>query len=361
MRKFICVFPKGENVHLTKDVGLIPYYLFKEGYFESTLAFYSNRNELPYLDTAVKGLNYKKIKKTLSSDYLNVLLFLILQIRRYDVVMMFHPNYFSLSVAYIIKNLSFNRVKFYFKMDLDSTFDFAGLKKRSLKRSVFNFLMRKMDLLSVEAHEDFKQFERLGKFSVKHIPNGLIPPLTHEFSKENILLTVGRLGSYQKDTETLLKAFELANPKNLKLVLIGPLDSGFQIYVQDYFKVKPHMKGKVEFKGIINDREELMNHYRRSKFFVMTSRHEGFPLALLEAIANGCFILSTGFPAAKDVTENERYGYLFNVQDYEALAKLILKFDTCDFSIPSPQEISKYAHEKYNWNRIVNDIYLSLK
>ncbi|PUV22967.1 glycosyltransferase [Sphingobacterium athyrii] len=361
MKKIVCVFPKGENVHLTKDVGLIPYFLFKQGYFESTIAFYSDPKDLPYLDTEVHGLKYARIKKIFRSNYANILFFLLCQIRQFDIIMMFHPNYFSLSIAYFIKKLSFNRIKFYFKMDLDSTFDFSGLYKRSWKRKLFNYLMGEIDLLSVESYDDFKQFQEFGKFSVKHIPNGLIPSASDHFQKENVLLTVGRLGSYQKDTETLLKAFKAANPKNLKLLLIGQLENGFQSSIDEYFKANPWLIDKVVFKGQVNDREELMNCYRRCKFFILTSRHEGFPLVLLEAVSHGCFIISSDFPAARDITDNERYGRLFKAEDDETLAKLILSFDRNDFSLPAAQEMSIYANEKYNWRRIVYDIYLNLK
>jgi len=361
MKKFACVFPKGENVHLTKDVGLIPYFLSKEGYFESTIAFYSDPKDLPYLGTEIKGVKYARIKKIFRNEHVNILLFLLLHIREFDIVMMFHPNYFSLSIAYLIKKLSFNRTKFYFKMDLDSTFDFSGLYKKSWKRKIFNYLMSKMDLLTVESYDDFKQFQEFGKFSVKHVPNGIIPSTNEHFKKENVLLTVGRLGSYQKDTETLLKAFKAANPKELKLILIGHLERGFQLFVDEYFKDYPWLIDKIEFKGEVKDRTELMNYYQKCKFFVLTSRHEGFPLVLLEAISNGCFIISSDFPAARDIADNERYGRIFQAEDDETLAKLILNCDQNEFSIPSPQEISTYADVKYNWKKVVYDINLSLK
>lgn len=361
MKKFICVFPKGENVHLIKDVGLIPYFLFKGGYFNSGIAFYAEQESLSYLQNEVRGLKYQKIKRVTKNDHLNVFFFLLKRISSMDIVMMFHPNYYSLSVAFLIKVLSFNRIKFYFKMDLDSTFDFVGLYKKSWKRFIFNFLMRKINLLSAEAREDCSQFEKLGKFAVKHIPNGLIPVENKSFFKENILLTVGRLGSYQKDTQTLLKAFAIANPKEVTLVLIGPFESDFHLFVQEYFKEYPHLMDKIEFKGSINDREELMSYYRRSKFFVLSSRHEGFPLVLLEAIANGCFILSSDFPAARDIVDNELFGRLFNVGDYIALANLIVQVDESRFELPDPDYIAEFSAKKYDWAEIAKEIYLNLK
>lgn len=361
MKKFICVFPKGENVHLIKDVGLVPYFLFKEGYFDSSIAFYAEQDSLSYLQNEVLGLKYQRINRVTKNDHLNVFFFLLKRINSVDIVMMFHPNYYSLFVAYLIKALSFNRIKFYFKMDLDSTFNFAGLNRKSWKAFIFNYLMSKINLLSAEAYDDCIQFEKLGHFTVKHIPNGLIPVQNDSFFKENILLTVGRLGSYQKDTETLLEAFAIANPKRVKLVLIGPLEGDFNSFAIAYFKRYPHLKDKVEFKGSIDDREELMSYYKKSKFFVLSSRHEGFPLVLLEAIANGCFILSSDFPAARDIVNNGLFGRLFKVEDHSALANLIVQADESGFVLPEPKDIAEVAAKNYDWKLIAKKIYLNLK
>lgn len=356
MRRFICIFPKGENIHLTKDVGLIPYFLNKEMYFESTIAFCKDKNELPFLNTEVQGLKYKKIKKIVTYDYLNIFFFLIGNLFRYDVVMLFHPNYYSLLIAYAIKRMSFNRIKFYFKLDLDSTFDFSGLYQKSFKRNVFNFLMNDIALLSVESYDDFKKFEALNKFNVEHIPNGLIPQQSQKFEKENIMLTVGRLGTFQKDTETLLNAFKLANPANLKLVLVGTIEVTFNEFIVEYFEKHPWLRNKVEFVGPISDRNTIMNWYRRSRYFLLSSRNEGFPLALLEAAANGCYIISSDLPASRDVTSNQKYGKLFPIGDSNSLASIISSLNHDSELIPSPLEIFDYANQKYDWRRIVEKI-----
>lgn len=356
MKRFICVFPKGDNIHLTKDVGLIPYFLNKEKYFESTIAFYKDKNELPFLNTEVQGLKYKKIKKIIKYDYLNIFFFMLGNLFRYDVVMLFHPNYYSLLIAYIIKRISFNRIKFYFKLDVDSTYDFSVLSQKSFKRSLFNFLMNDIALLSVESYDDFKKFKELNKFNVEYITNGLIPQQVHKFEKKNIMLTVGRLGTFQKDTETLLNAFKLANPANLKLVLVGTIEVAFNEFIVDYFEKYPWLKSKVEFVGPISDRDTIMDWYRQSKYFLLSSRNEGFPLALLEAVANGCYIISSDLPASRDVTGNQKYGKLFPIGDSNSLASIISHLNDDSEILPSPLEIVEYANQKYDWRAIVGKI-----
>lgn len=42
--------------------------------------------------------------------------------------------------------------------------------------------------------------------------------------KENLIITVGRLGTFEKNTEMIIKAAEKVHFDNWKLVLIGPIE-----------------------------------------------------------------------------------------------------------------------------------------
>ena len=71
MKKFLCLFPRGRNIELVKDVGMIPFMLQKEGYYKSYIAFYKDMEELPYLKTEVKGLNYLRVSQTFKNEEWN--------------------------------------------------------------------------------------------------------------------------------------------------------------------------------------------------------------------------------------------------------------------------------------------------
>ena len=54
-KRFCTIFPPAENVHLLKDVGMIPYVLYKEYGYNSTIACFNN-GTYPALNGEVKGL-----------------------------------------------------------------------------------------------------------------------------------------------------------------------------------------------------------------------------------------------------------------------------------------------------------------
>ena len=48
--RYVTLFLKTENVHLLKDVGMIPYYLYKEHGMDCTIATYNNSGDYTYLE-----------------------------------------------------------------------------------------------------------------------------------------------------------------------------------------------------------------------------------------------------------------------------------------------------------------------
>ena len=54
--RFVTLFLKTENVHLLKDVGMIPYHLYKDHDLDCSVACYKNSEEYTYADNEVKGL-----------------------------------------------------------------------------------------------------------------------------------------------------------------------------------------------------------------------------------------------------------------------------------------------------------------
>lgn len=84
--------------------------------------------------------------------------------------------------------------------------------------------------------------------------------------KKNVILTVGRLGTKQKNTELLLEAFALSDiHKDYTLKLIGEADEHFHDYLKKYFIKYPDLKCRVEFTGYTDNRQDLDMEYQSAK------------------------------------------------------------------------------------------------
>ncbi|WP_417248565.1 glycosyltransferase [Celeribacter sp.] len=151
-----------------------------------------------------------------------------------------------------------------------------------------------------------------------------------------VILAVGRLAP-QKDFETLLKAFSLVHSRrSVRLVILGegPL--------------RPELEQCAEQLGIA-DKTDLVG-FKDNPFgwmsacdlFVLSSRHEGFPNVLVQAMACGARVVSTDCPTGpNEILEGGRWGRLVPVGDADALANAM----AAALDDPSPPDVRKRAED----------------
>lgn len=142
-------------------------------------------------------------------------------------------------------------------------------------------------------------------------------PLADSFL--DVIVACGRL-SEQKDYPTLLRALAILNrnePKARVIILgTGTLDSSLR-----NLAVSLGIADFVRFEGFVANPYAYM---QRADVFVLSSRWEGFPNVLLEAMACGAPVVSTDCPhGPRDILDGGRYGRLVPVGDAAALAQAI--------------------------------------
>jgi len=140
---------------------------------------------------------------------------------------------------------------------------------------------------------------------------------------ENTILSVGRIASV-KNHEMLINAipFIVKEFPDIKIKIIGAIQD--EVY---YNKIKELAKNtrcekNIEFVGKI-DHEQLPNWYNSCKIFVLTSRSEGIPNSLLEAMACGKPFISTAVGGIPDIVKDKINGMFVEIDHYEELAKKI--------------------------------------
>ena len=133
-----------------------------------------------------------------------------------------------------------------------------------------------------------------------------------------VVLGAGRLAP-QKDFPTLIEAFRrvaAGRPCRLLILGEGPLRSDLEGRVRSL-----GLRDCVSLPGWAENPYAFM---ARAALFVLSSRHEGFPGALVEALACGCPAVSTDCPAGpSEILEDP--ALLAPVGDPEALARVMLR------------------------------------
>lgn len=129
------------------------------------------------------------------------------------------------------------------------------------------------------------------------------------------LLAVGRL-SEEKRFDRLIQAFASISHRHpdwmLRIVGEGPKRAELEALV-----VQLRVGGRVELPG---RRTDINAEFKKADVFVMTSRFEGFPNALLEAMASGLPCVASDCPSGpSEISEQGRTALLVPVDDFSAL------------------------------------------
>ena len=149
--------------------------------------------------------------------------------------------------------------------------------------------------------------------------------------KENIMVCVGRIGCWQKNTEMLLDALRRVDLGDWTIYMLGPITSsfdlkegnGFQKEIDRFFQDCPQHQGKLVFTGMIYEQKQVFEYYDRAKVLLMTSRHEGFANVYSQAAALGCYIVSTDVGGADVCSNNWQYGTMLQQEDADGLAEVL--------------------------------------
>lgn len=134
-----------------------------------------------------------------------------------------------------------------------------------------------------------------------------------------VILAVGRLVE-QKDFATLLRAFALVRarvPAHLRILGEGPQLAMLQQLAKDLA-----IAADVDFAGFVDDPSD---DFLRASVTVLSSRWEGMPGVLVEAMSHGCPVVSTDCAGgSRELLQDGQLGRLAPVGDGAALADAIV-------------------------------------
>ncbi len=134
-----------------------------------------------------------------------------------------------------------------------------------------------------------------------------------------VIVTAGRL-AHQKDHETLLRAFALLRRQRpARLIVLG---EGSRRNALEALARALGVDADVRFPGFVANPYRFM---ARGAAFASSSRWEGFPNVLVEALACGCPVVSTDCPhGPAEILARGAYGTLCAIGDAEALARALV-------------------------------------
>lgn len=322
-RKLV-MFPSDDgqwgNHHLLKEIGLIPYHMYQELGYESILLS-RDRGPYDYLNKFLNGLQMEFIPTGALEERIN---YVIDYAKNIDLLMMtgaFHDN---LYVAMTYRQLRPDG-KIWLQLDMNVAFaDYLFAENPELAE--FGNIC---DLITVASRRLQDYLNLKWTWKVYYFPHTYLDSLFNYANvdytrKKNVILTVGRLGNWQKGTDVLLEAFAKVASilPEWELRLIGRVEDNFLPWIEDYFNRFSELKGRVLFLGQIDDKAKLIHEYEEAKVFAFPSRMEGgMANSMIEAMRAGCAMLVTQFEAYDEAIGYGVAGMASEIDDIDAFAE----------------------------------------
>ena len=144
-----------------------------------------------------------------------------------------------------------------------------------------------------------------------------------QIHKERIVFAAGRLNDWNcKGWDLLIRATgsikRLLINEGWKIMIAGDGPESSKSFLADLCK-QNGVEDLVDFLGYRTDMKEL---YQRASIYCLSSRSEGLPMVLIEAMSQGCApVACENLGRTKEIITCEKEGLLFKTADVEDLAR----------------------------------------
>lgn len=344
------------NQQLLKDIGIIPYLLHKNYGFRAVMVGDGkfDPEKYSYLEKYVRGLEMDFMpENTLQArlEYVNT------HATEMDLLILYGARPEYMAVVDLYKKIRPDG-KVYLASDMHS----GWACNIPQTHPAYKKLFQSCDVVATSCRATQKFLAAKWRVPVELIRNGWYNFPQVSFAnlfeqKENIILTVGRIGTDQKRNEDLLAAFAkvAAELPDWSLRLVGNIDNKFKPYMEKFFETHPELKERVTFTGHIDDKVELANEYKRAKIFCMTSTFEGgTPNVTAEALFAGDFMIFSAVDSADEATDDNKCGRVFPIGNVDALANIFR--EVCkdnELLLAGGKHAVEYARRQFDAEHIV--------
>ena len=169
--------------------------------------------------------------------------------------------------------------------------------------------------------------------------------------------TIGFLGRFEEDRKglpVLLDALPIISRfvPDILVLIAGPGESDEVLE-----KVDPQLRHRVEFLGKISEADKADFLASVSLYIAPNTGGESFGIILAEAMAGGAAVVASDIPAFADVLGDGKYGALFESENSESLAKVIIDM-LRDNEKRKALAIAGAAHaQRFDWSQVGEEIF----
>ena len=209
---------------------------------------------------------------------------------------------------------------------------YIGAKRR--RHYIYQF--RELDDVVVLCKNDANRFT---SYDNKFEPTVIYNPLTLKQGKisdgtSKRFLTIGRFTPLHKGIDLLIEAFNLFSQKNkewnLDIVGEGTEENSFRKLISQY-----KLEERITIHPFTNN---IQDYYSKAQIYVLSSRWEGMPLVLVEAMAHGLPIVTSDLPVSKEIMGD--FGMYFKNGNIEDFAQKLEEATHIDWQAKSKEALA---------------------
>jgi phosphatidylinositol alpha-mannosyltransferase len=169
--------------------------------------------------------------------------------------------------------------------------------------------------------------------------------------------TIGFLGRFEEDRKglpVLLDALPIISRfiPDIRVLIAGPGDSE-----EVLAKVDPQLRNRVEFLGKISEEDKADFLASVSLYIAPNTGGESFGIILAEAMAGGAAVVASDIPAFADVLGNGEFGALFESENSENLAKVIIDLLRDDKKRKDLAIAGAIHAQRFDWGQVGEEIF----
>ena len=268
----------------------------------------------------------------------------ILQEGGYDAVIGVHA-FLAIRLATIKKELGNTKIIGWIHNSFDALLREGSPYLGTELKYHYGRQLQKLDEVVVLYQQDAEMYQKAFGFKPSAIYNPLtLKPGPRSDGQQKKFLAVGRFSPKHKGFDLLIQAFSLFVQKNQKwtLDIVGDGPEKEQLA---QMITENGLESRIHLHPFTN---EIQTYYSSASIYVLSSRWEGMPLVLVEAMSHGLPIIASDIPTCQEVLGD--FGMFFKNGDIQELAQRLEDATHLDWQKKSDEAIA--IAQRFDVNQI---------
>ena len=257
----------------------------------------------------------------------------VLQEGKYDAVIGIHA-FLAIRLATIKKELGSTKTIGWIHNSFDALLRDGSPYLGTELKYHYGRQLQKLDNVVVLYQQDAEMYQQAFGFRPTSIYNPLtLKPGPRSDGQQKKFLAVGRFSPKHKGFDLLIKAFAIFAQRNVEWQL-DILGDGPEKNKLAQMIVEEGLEGRIRLHPFTNG---IQAYYSSASIYVLSSRWEGMPLVLVEAMSHGLPIIASDIPTCKELLSD--FGLFFRNEDIQELAQRLEDATHLDWQQKSDEAI----------------------